>query len=132
MVLSIGVLSVGVGMLGCFLTYYILSFNTFFDGYGTDVSCNEDYLILALLGFFLAVLGVFLLKNRLQNKENEKPILSFGLTAIGVISSVYALFMVIKSYVKGFSTTPVYWAWFFVSLLCVALFITSLAAKPKK
>ena len=132
MALSIGILSIGVGMFGCFLTYYILSFNSSFDGYGTDVSCNEDYLILTLLGLFLAVLGVFLLKNRLQGKGNEKPILSFGLGAIGAISSLYALFMIIKSYVKVFSTTPFYWGWLFVSLLLVAFSIPFLASAKKK
>ncbi len=127
MFLSIGVLVLGLGAFACFLSFYILSFSSYNDGWGTDVSFNEDYLVLALLGAFLAVLGAFLLWAYLKKKEN-KAILFGGLGAISSISTVYALFMIVKSYVKCLSTTPFYWGWFFVSLLlgllCLCLFKT--------
>ena len=131
MVLPIGILTLGTGMFGCFLSYYILSFNSYNDGWGTDVSFNEDYLILALIGLFLAILGAFLLITHLKKKES-KHILFGGLAAISVISLIYALFMVIKSYVKCLSTTPFYWGWFFVSLLLGLLSICLLKNKEAK
>ncbi len=131
MVLPIGILTLGTGMFGCFLSYYILSFASYNDGWGTDVSFNEDYLILALIGLFLAVLGAFLLFAHLKKKEN-KNILFGGLSAISLISLVYALFMVIKSYVKNLSATPFYWGWFFVSLLMGLLSACLLKTKETK
>ncbi len=131
MVLPIGILTLGAGMFGCFLSFYILSFSSYNDGWGTDVSFNEDYLILTLIGLFLAILGAFLLFAHLKKKEN-KHILFGGLAAISVISLVYALFMVIKSYVKCFSTTPFYWGWFFVSLLLGLLSVCLLKTKETK
>ncbi len=131
MVLPIGILTLGTGMFGCFLSFYILSFSSYNDGWGTDVSFNEDYLILALIGLFFAILGVFLLLAHLKKKE-DKRILFGGLGAISTISLVYALFMVIKSYVKGLSTTPFYWGWFFVSLLLALLSFCMFKAKEIK
>ena len=131
MILPIGILTLGTGMFGCFLSFYILSFASYNDGWGTDVSFNEDYLILCLIGFFLAILGAFLLWNHLKKKEN-KNVLFGGLGAISVISLIYGLFMVIKSYVKGLSTTPFYWGWFFVSLLLGLLSVCLLKTKDSK
>ena len=120
MILPVGILSIGAGMFGCFLSFYILSFSSYSDEYGTDISFNEDYLILALIGFFLLVMGAFLLHAHLKKKDGKKILLG-GTFCISLISSVYALFMVIKSYVKSLSSTPFYWAWLFVSLF-LALF----------
>lgn len=128
MVLPIGILVLGMGMFGCFLSFYLLSFNSYNDGWGTDVSFNEDYLILALIGAFLLVLGLFLLHASSKKKGCEN-ILFGGLGAISLISFVYALFMVIKSYVKCLSTTPFYWGWLFVSLLLGLLSLSLLKAK---
>ncbi len=128
MILPIGILTLGTGMFACFLSYYILSFSSYSDGWGTDVSFNEDYLILALIGAFLLILGVFLLHASFKKKEC-KNMLFGGLGAISIISLVYALFMVIKSYVKCLSTTPFYWGWFFVSLLLGLLCLCLLKTK---
>ena len=116
MILPIGILALGSGMFSCFLSFYILSFSSCSDGYGTDVSFNEDYLILALIGLFLIALGLLLLNAHLKKHQGGK-ILSGGLASISAISFIYALFMVIKSYVKGLDALPFYWGWLFVSLL---------------
>ncbi len=116
MVLPIGVLTLGTGVFSCFLSFYILSFSAYSDEYGTDVSFNEDYLIMALVGLFLIAIGLLLLRAHLKKKDDDR-ILFGGLFSLGTISSIYALFMVIKSYVKGLSSLPFYWGWLFVSLL---------------
>ena len=131
MVLPIGILTLGAGMFSCFLSFYILSFSSYSDEYGTDVSFNEDYLILMLIGLFIVSLGLLLLAAHLK-QHDEKRILFGGLSSIGVISSIYALFMVIKSYVKGLSTTPFYWGWLFVSLLIGFLSVCFLLKKKSE
>lgn len=120
MILPIGLLVLGGGMFSCFLSFYILSFSSYSDEYGTDVSFNEDYLILALVGLFLVSLGLLLLSAHLKKHEDGR-ILSGGLASISAISFIYALFMVIKSYVKGLDALPFYWGWLFVSLLIGSL-----------
>lgn len=116
MVLAIFTGLTGLGMFACFLSYYILSFGNYFDGYGTSISFNEDSLILFLLGFFLMCLGAYMAYRKKKGLETE-ALFHGGITAISAISFIYALFMVIKGFVKAYSTTPFYFAWLFVSLL---------------
>ena len=123
MFLPIALTSLGGGMFACFLSYYILSFESYSDEYGTSISFTEDYLILFLLGLFLCCLGVFLIFRK-RKGEDIKPTFNRGVFAISCISAIYALFMVIKSYVKGYELTPFYWGWLFVSAL---LLVCSLA-----
>ena len=131
MVLPIGILGLGTGVFGCFLSFYILSFSSFSDEYGTSVSFNEDYLILTLIGLFLAALGLLMLLAHLKKNKDER-ILWGGLLAIGTVSFVYALFMVVKGYVKGLSSTPFYWGWLFVSLLLAFLSLCFLLQKKSE
>ncbi len=123
MLLPLAITGIGGGMFACFLSYYILSFESDTDEYGTSISLNEDYLILFLLGLFLFFLGLYMLIQRLKKNPNTDGVFHGGAAAISGISSVYALFMVVKSYVKGDSLTPFYWGWLLVSilLLCFGL-----------
>jgi hypothetical protein len=130
MLLPLGVLIIGGGMFACFLSFYILSFAAYNDGWGTSVSFNEDYLVFALLGFFLLCLGLGLLISFLKGKQS-KALLPLGLFAIGCIALIYASFMVIKSYAKGLGELPFYWATLFVSLLLCLLSGCALLTKKK-
>lgn len=130
MFLPIALTTLGGGMFACFLSYYILSFESYSDEYGTSISFNEDYLILFLLGLFLCCLGAFLIYRK---KKGEEVCLTFnrGIFAISCISVIYALFMVIKSYVKGYELTPFYWGWLFVSALLLVCPLAFLLKKKK-
>ncbi len=123
MLLPLALTGIGGGMFACFLSYYILSFESYSDEYGTSISFNEDYLILFLLGLFILFLGVYMLIQKLKKRPSTDGIFCGGMAAISGISFVYALFMVIKSYVKGYELTPFYWGWLFVSalVLCFGL-----------
>ncbi len=131
MILSILTGVTGLGMFTCFLSYYILSFGNYSDEYGTSISFNEDYLILFLLGFFLMCLGAYMAYRNRKGQETA-PLFHGGMTAISSISFVYALFMVIKGFVKGYETTPFYFAWLFVSMLLLSIGVCFFIKKKEK
>ena len=108
MLLPLAITGIGGGMFACFLSYYILSFESYTDEYGTSISLNEDYLILFLLGLFLFFLGLYMLIQRLKKNPNTDGVFHGGAAAISG---------------KGDSLTPFYWGWLLVSilLLCFGL-----------
>lgn len=121
----------GLGMFACFLSYYILSFENYSDEYGTSLSFNEDYLILFLLGFFLMCLGTYMVYKKKKGSETG-VLFHGGISCISLISFIYALFMVIKGFVKGYSTVPFYFAWLFVSLLLFSIGISFFIKKKER
>lgn len=130
MILGIFTGATGLSMFACFLTYYILSFENYTDEYGTSISFNEDYLLLFILGFFLMCLGAYMVYRKAKGLET-KALFHGGMVCISSISFVYALFRVIKGFVKGYSTVPFYFAWLFVSLLLFGIGICFFAKKKE-
>lgn len=130
MVLGIVTGATGLGMFACFLTYYILSFENYTDEYGTSISFNEDYLILFILGLFLMCLGAYMVYRKRKGQETG-ALFHGGMVSISSISFVYALFRVIKGFVKGYSTIPFYFAWLFVSLLLFGIGVSFFAKKKE-
>jgi TRAP-type C4-dicarboxylate transport system permease small subunit len=82
-----------------FLVFYIKSYSFYQDEYGTDISFNNDYLILTLLGLIVLVYGIISLYTLLKNKENHYfNISSLCFTGLG---GFYGLGIFFKQISKG-------------------------------
>ncbi|MBO6280447.1 MAG: energy-coupled thiamine transporter ThiT [Bacilli bacterium] len=115
------VLLSGLFLFIYFLIKYINSYESEYDGYGTDVSFSSDALVLMVSGFLLIVVSGITMIKTLKNIQNNR------LTIINILiltfaNVVYPIARLIKMYNKGNDPT-IYWIWFAVGIFLNLLFI---------
>lgn len=118
-VINPAVTALGIFLFVFYLIRYINSYESYYDGWGTDVSFNPDALFLFVTGFILAVNGIIAIVNSFKNKQNNRLM---ALLLIITISSqiIYSIARLIKFYKKGYDPS-IYWIWFVVSIFLVLL-----------
>ena len=115
----------GLAGLGGFITFlvkFIMSYTVESGEWGTEVSSNQDFMVLALLFFMLICTGAYLIYCTVKGRESLH-IWSLEIAIASLISFIYALARLIRSYQKNNPVTD-YWIWLGVSLALFALFLT--------
>lgn len=111
----------GLGGFITFLVKFIQSYAVSSGEWGTEVSSNEDFMVLSLLFFMLICVGAYLIFATYKGKESLH-IWSLELSIASMISFIYSLARLIRCYQKNKPVTD-YWIWLSVSLVLVAIFL---------
>jgi len=132
--LSIAAIAVGLFFFVFFLIKYIGSFSSYQDGEAYGYDFNPDYMMLFVLGFFLAIMGVNNLIKYFKDKFSYVAY-SAALSAIIIVSLIYDVSRLVRMYVKGKDPTN-YWIWLAIGLVLLAggitFFVLSLIQRKKK
>lgn len=123
--LIIAGLSMTGGLAG-FITYLVLfiqSYQVETGEWGTEVSSNQDYMVLFFLFLMLALCGVSLLFTTLKKKKSNVMVFSLAVAITGVVSFIYGLARLIKAYSKNKPVAD-YWIWVIFSAVVIAAFLT--------
>lgn len=135
MAISITTIVAGLFLFVFFLIRYILSFSDYVDDYNAyGYDFDPDSMLIFVLGFFLAILGVNSLIKSVLNKFSY-PIYFGVLSSITLASFIYGLSRLIRCYVKG-KNPSLYWLWFGIGLatltIVVFLFVYLLVKNKKE
>ena len=113
------VTALGIFLFVFYLIRYINSYESYYDGWGTDVSFNPDALFLFVTGFILAGNGIIAIVNSFKNKQNNR-LMAFLLIITISSQIIYSIARLIKFYKKGYDPS-IYWIWFVVSIFLLLL-----------
>ena len=96
---------------------------------------DQDSMVIYVLGLFLVVLGTICLISYFKNRFNYL-VMSVSLSAISLISLVYAIAKIIIAYVEKELDPKLYWTWFVIStialLVFTSFFVVILVLKKKE
>lgn len=116
-----------------FFVFYIKSYSFYQDEYGTDISFNNDYLILTILGLIVLVYGIISLYTFLKNKEN--PYFNISSLCFTSLGGFYSLGIFFKQIAKGKEYAPnahYLYLGIMLTLLCVYFVIDVYEDHKKK
>lgn len=109
--------SIFLTVFGSFITIlyvvlFILSFEYYSDEYGTDISFNEDYMTLLIVGLILLGMGIISIVLSYKNKSQYELFL-YGLGVIGLIMCFCPLGEMFRAIAKDKSTSTImeYFLW---------------------
>ena len=109
----------GVYLFIFFLVRYVTSYEAYNDGYGNDVSFNQDALALFIFGILLVIIGGISQIRSLQHKE-EYRLTSLNILILTISNFIYAMARLIRTYAKGKDPT-IYWIWMGVALAVIGV-----------
>lgn len=82
------------------IIFYVMSIKVNADGYGTDYSCNYDYIITFIIFLIIFVLGIYELYYSLKNKEC-KDYSFLATTLVLALGASYTLSVFFTALSKG-------------------------------
>ena len=114
-ILTGGTIAFGLFVFIFYLIKYINSYKSYVDGDAFGYDFDPDSMVIFVLGFFLAIMGV---NNLVKYFKDRFSYVSYSaaLSGILLVSMIYDIARLIRMYVKGKDPT-LYWIWFVIGLL---------------
>ena len=131
---NISLIILATAMFTYYLVKYIMSFEIWDDGFGTDYSFNSDYVVLSLIGLIFLIYAIYNLVTYYKNNYNPNVMYAtFALAAS--VGTFYPLGVFFKAMAKGKAYVD-YQDYFYIALaslvfLCFVIF-TYLSKTNKK
>ena len=133
-ILTGGTIAFGLFVFIFYLIKYINSYKSYVDGDAFGYDFDSDSMVIFVLGFFLAIMGV---NNLVKYFKDRFSYVSYSaaLSGILLVSMIYDIARLIRMYVKGKDPT-LYWIWFVIGLLslggALTFFIISFIKRKKE
>ena len=112
----------GLGGFVYYLIQFIQSYTVETGEWGTQVSSDQDLMVIFFLFLMIAIVGFSALFSAIRKKKSVMQGYTLEVSIVGLISAIYGLARLLKAYSKG-KPTENYWIWLAISLAVLALFM---------
>ena len=112
----------GLGGFVYYLIQFIQSYTVETGEWGTQVSSDQDLMVIFFLFLMIAIVGFSALFGAIRKKKSMMQGYTLEVSIVGLISAIYGLARLLKAYSKN-KPTENYWIWLAISLAVLALFM---------
>ena len=112
----------GLGGFVYYLIQFIQSYTVETGEWGTQVSSDQDLMVIFFLFLMIAIVGFSTLFGAIRKKKSMMKGYTLEISIVGLISAIYGLARLLKAYNKN-KPTEDYWIWLAISLAVLALFM---------